>query len=60
MTTHRVTGKGKSTDPTTSLPYAIDATTSLSPEELGVLQEQYVTEQDKGYVSTQTKFNLAW
>lgn len=43
-----------------SLPYAVDAQMSLAPEELDVLREQYVSEQDKGYVSTQTKFNLAW
>ena len=60
MTTQRVTGKNRASDPASSLPYAVDATASLSPEELGVLQEQYVQEQDKGYISTQTKFNLAW
>lgn len=63
MTTRRA-GKGTAAstqdDPTNALPYAIDATMSLSPEELGVLQDQYISEQDKGYISVQTKFNLAW
>ncbi|KAL7006044.1 mitochondrial membrane protein [Cystobasidiomycetes sp. EMM_F5] len=56
-TSHSQSGSGSSSS---QLPYAVDATMSLSPEELGVLQEQYMAEQDKGYVSTQTKFNLAW
>jgi len=61
MTTHRLTSQSKkAADPSTALPYAIDATMSLSPQELSVLQDQYVEEQDQGFVSTQTKFNLAW
>lgn len=44
----------------TNLPYAVDASMSLSKDELSVLQDQYLTEQDKGFISTQTKFNLAW
>jgi fission 1 protein len=63
VTRHRNTGKGRAEDGGNddgSLPLAVDAAMSLSPEELGVLQEQYVLEQDKGFVSTQTKFNLAW
>lgn len=65
VTRHRDTGKGRadggdSTSESASLPLAVDAAMSLSPEELGVLQEQYLIEQDKGFVSTQTKFNLAW
>ncbi|KAI5480830.1 hypothetical protein MNV49_007242 [Pseudohyphozyma bogoriensis] len=44
------------------LPAAIDATTSLSPEELGVLRGQYEAEVrcSKGWVSVQTKFNYSW
>lgn len=65
VTRHRDTGKGRaeaesSTQENASLPLAVDAAMSLSPEELAVLQEQYLIEQDKGFVSTQTKFNLAW
>lgn len=63
VTRHRDTGKGRAEEETsenTSLPLAVDAAMSLSPEELGVLQEQYLIEEDKGFVSTQTKFNLAW
>jgi hypothetical protein len=63
MATHRLTSQSsskKAADPSTSLPYAIDATMSLSAQELSVLQDQYEEEQDKGFVSTQTKFNLAW
>lgn len=63
VTRHRSNGKDRAEDGATndgSLPLAVDAAMSLSPEELGVLQEQYVLEQDKGFVSTQTKFNLAW
>ena len=64
VTRHRDTGKGRAeggeASASASLPLAVDAAMSLSPEELGVLQEQYIIEQDKGFVSTQTKFNLAW
>lgn len=42
------------------LPYAADATLSLSPAELGVLRQQYAAEEAKGWVSVQTSFNLAW
>lgn len=75
VTRQRNTGKGRAEDgitggmnePSTSssssssqLPLAIDAAMTLSSDELGVLQEQYIAEQDKGFVSTQTKFNMAW
>jgi len=43
-----------------SLPYAADATVSLSPSELSVLRQQYANEDKKGWVSVQTQFNLAW
>jgi fission 1 protein len=43
-----------------SLPYVVDAQTSLTPEELGVLRDQYETETAAGHVTTQTKFNYAW
>lgn len=43
-----------------SLPYAVDAQTSLSPAELQVLREQYESEVASGHVTTQTKFNYAW
>jgi fission 1 protein len=59
VTRHRGTGKSSS-EQDSALPLAVDAAMSLSPEELGVLQEQYIAEEDKGFVSTQTKFNLAW
>lgn len=42
------------------LPYAADISLGLSPEELAVLRQQYQNEQAKGWISTQTKFNLAW
>lgn len=42
------------------LPYAADATLSLSASELGVLRQQYAAEEAKGWVSVQTSFNLAW
>ncbi|EGG04635.1 uncharacterized protein MELLADRAFT_108313 [Melampsora larici-populina 98AG31] len=42
------------------LPYAADVSISLSTEELKVLRQQYQTEESKGWVSIQTKFNLAW
>jgi len=45
---------------TDKLPYAADISLGLSPEELAVLREQYQNEQAKGWISTQTKFNLAW
>lgn len=43
-----------------SLPYVVDAQTSLTPEELGVLRDQYESETAAGHVTTQTKFNYAW
>lgn len=52
-----VTMASTSTD---KLPYAADISLGLSPEELAVLREQYQNEQAKGWISTQTKFNLAW
>ncbi|CAH7685797.1 hypothetical protein BY996DRAFT_4574652 [Phakopsora pachyrhizi] len=42
------------------LPYAADIGVSITPEELAVLRQQYRNEESKGWVSTQTKFNLAW
>ncbi|MBW0539073.1 hypothetical protein O181_078788 [Austropuccinia psidii MF-1] len=42
------------------LPYAADANLSLSPEELAILRRQFSNELAKGWVSAQTKFNLAW
>ena len=61
MVTQRRTGESQSQSEQSSLqPYAIDANMSLAPEELQVLQDQYIQEQDKGFISTQTKFNLAW
>ncbi|KIJ55321.1 hypothetical protein M422DRAFT_219942 [Sphaerobolus stellatus SS14] len=42
------------------LPYAADAQTSISYDELEVLRLQYRKEQAQGEVSTQTKFNYAW
>lgn len=64
MTTHKRPGASKipreEEASGSSQPYAIDANMSLAPEELAVLQDQYIQEQDKGYISTQTKFNLAW
>jgi fission 1 protein len=59
MTARRRTGTSQE-EQSGSEPYAIDASMSLAPEELQVLQDQYVQEQDKGFISTQTKFNLAW
>lgn len=32
----------------------------LSDDELGILRSQYLDEQAKGWISTQTKFNYAW
>ena len=43
-----------------TLPYVVDAQTSLAPEELAVLKEQYDTEASSGHITTQTKFNYAW
>ncbi|CEH18621.1 mitochondrial fission 1 protein [Ceraceosorus bombacis] len=45
---------------TTSLPYALDASTPLSPSELNVLRGQYEKERASGHATTQTKFNYAW
>ncbi|KOS14638.1 mitochondrial fission 1 protein [Malassezia pachydermatis] len=43
-----------------TLPYVVDAQTSLSPAELQVLHDQYETEAASGHITTQTKFNYAW
>ena len=43
-----------------TLPYVVDAQTSLSPAELQVLHDQYDTEAAAGHITTQTKFNYAW
>ena len=44
----------------TDLPYAADASESLSEAELQVLREQFAKEKEAGYPSVQTRFNLAW
>ncbi|GAA6063621.1 hypothetical protein JCM10212_000122, partial [Sporobolomyces blumeae] len=46
--------------PSDVLPGAVDAQSPLSPTELAVLRQQYLDELEKGWVSTQTKFNFAW
>ncbi|GAA5837809.1 hypothetical protein JCM5353_002971 [Sporobolomyces roseus] len=46
--------------PSDVLPGAIDAASPLEPSELSVLREQYHSETQKGWCSTQTKFNYAW
>jgi len=43
-----------------TLPYVVDAETSLSPAELQVLYDQYESEAASGHITTQTKFNYAW
>ena len=43
-----------------TLPFVVDAQTSLSPAELQVLHDQYETEASSGHITTQTKFNYAW
>ena len=43
-----------------TLPYVVDAETSLSPVELQVLHDQYDAEAASGHITTQTKFNYAW
>lgn len=43
-----------------TLPYVVDAQTSLSPAELEVLRDQYESEATSGHITTQTKFNYAW
>lgn len=43
-----------------SLPAAVDAQSPLTAEELQVLRSQFEDESAKGWVSVQTKFNLAW
>lgn len=44
----------------TEIPYAVDAETPISYDELQVLELQYVKEQASGHITTQTKFNYAW
>lgn len=51
---------GSSSASADTLPYAADVSVSLSPSELSVLRQQYANEESKGWVSIQTKFNLAW
>ncbi|KAM0750416.1 mitochondrial fission 1 protein [Meredithblackwellia eburnea MCA 4105] len=46
--------------PTETLPAAVDAQSPLTPSELSVLRGQHDNEQAKGWVTVQTKFNLAW
>ncbi|KAH8926240.1 mitochondrial fission 1 protein [Atractiella rhizophila] len=41
-------------------PMVADSLESISEAELRVLRNQYLIEGEKGFVSTQTKFNLAW
>lgn len=42
------------------LPYAADVDSPLNRAEFGVLKNQYEKEQEKGWVTVQTKFNYAW
>jgi mitochondrial fission 1 protein len=44
----------------TELPYAADASVSLTYDELEVLKRQYQKEEEAGHVTVQTKFNYAW
>ncbi|ORY35043.1 hypothetical protein BCR39DRAFT_516309 [Naematelia encephala] len=44
----------------TELPYAAEAETSLSYDELQVLRTQYYKEIEQGHVTTQSKFNYGW
>ncbi|KAI9631710.1 uncharacterized protein MKK02DRAFT_21310 [Dioszegia hungarica] len=44
----------------TDLPYAAEAESSLSSEELAVLRSQYYKEIEQGHVTTQSKFNYGW
>jgi fission 1 protein len=44
----------------TELPYAADASVSLTFDELEVLKRQYKKEEEAGHVTVQTKFNYAW
>ncbi|RXK38867.1 mitochondria fission 1 protein [Tremella mesenterica] len=44
----------------TDLPYAAEAETSLSYDELEVLRRQYYKEIEQGHVTTQSKFNYGW
>lgn len=41
----------------TDLPYAAEAESSLSPDELEVLRRQYYREIEQGHVTIQSKFN---
>lgn len=41
----------------TDLPYAAEAESSLSPDELEVLRRQYYKEIEQGHVTIQSKFN---
>ncbi|WWD20029.1 mitochondria fission 1 protein [Kwoniella shandongensis] len=44
----------------TELPYAAEAETGLSYDELEVLRTQYYKEIEQGHVTTQSKFNYGW
>ncbi|OCF37275.1 mitochondria fission 1 protein [Kwoniella heveanensis CBS 569] len=44
----------------TELPYAAEAESSLSYDELEVLRRQYYKEIEQGHVTTQSKFNYGW
>ncbi|OXG25281.1 mitochondria fission 1 protein [Cryptococcus neoformans Ze90-1] len=44
----------------TDLPYAAEAESSLSPDELEVLRRQYYREIEQGHVTIQSKFNYGW
>ncbi|KAK1923857.1 mitochondria fission 1 protein [Papiliotrema laurentii] len=44
----------------TDLPYAAEAESSLSFDELEVLRTQYYKEIEQGHVTTQSKFNYGW
>ena len=43
-----------------TLPYVVDAETSLSPVELQVLHDQYDAEAASGHITTQTQYNYPW
>ncbi|RSH78396.1 mitochondrial membrane protein [Apiotrichum porosum] len=46
--------------PSTDLPYAAEAESSLGYDELEVLRNQYYKEIESGHVTTQSKFNYGW
>lgn len=44
----------------TDLPYPADLQVPLSKDEIQVLQDAFDKESAAGYLSLQTRFNLAW